>query len=273
MSTPLLMTAVGALLVFLGTAWRRPAAGRAAWTVGAGLAAMLVAITLAAPALKSGATARPITAVGKVAQKTAIGTVVLQRKGQQRQVRQLRLERPVSGGLPALLALAFAGLIALGLRRKRGGAAGVAGGAVCAVVVFALAGGTGSGEAGMTEFLAPFDRGQLISMTPPTGEWTFAAPGLPALGVVLALGVLAVFVQFLKPGERLGTGLAVVGATLAAGAVALQISALGGLYWTGAQSAVWAVAVVLIIATQDRSGWRPATLSALAAAVAGLAFI
>lgn len=260
----------GGLAVFVGTALRVPVAQRTGWVQAAGLAAVLGALVLAAPVLAGGPEQQAgLSAVARVDGEPAVATVVIQRQGQQRRVRQLRLERPAPTALPGVIVLALLGLFALVFREHRLAPWTPVAGALGVTALFIAAQGSGEGAAGLQAFLSGFDIENVVSMTPPAGRWTFELPHNAIPNVVAVIGLSAALVKSRPVDETKGRIIAGIGAALASVAVVVQIADLGGLYWTAAQTAVWAGAAALAIAAVDKPGWQSACLSALAIVITG----
>lgn len=251
------------------------------WRVAAGLAVGVVALALSVGGPGERALGDDVVAVAKVGETPAHVTVVLQRDGARRQVRQLPLQQPVPGSGLALLIMAVAGFGGAFMASRDGlgkkvalGAALPLGGALFALAALAGAGGTAEGEAGVRAFLSQFSdvtELHLKQFTVPAGAWTFQAPGVVAVGFVSALALVGMVTGVRPMPQRGQSRWIAAGALLAIAAVAWRILDVGGLPWRQAELALWGTAVVLGAAWSARAvPAKSASLVAVAAAIAAL---
>lgn len=275
--SPMMLAALAAVLAFVAGALTAGEGARA-WRMAAGLLVALVAlgVSVRAPGGRPGAdlVATAVDADGQAVHTT----VVLQRTGARRQVRQVPLQRPVGGSGLALVLMAGLGLAGAALTRVRrpGRLAALSGvlplaGAAGALAVVAGVGPGGAGAEDVRAWLLALGAPELAvtGFTVPEGGWQFLQPATRALGFASVVAAVAA-VSVVRPApDRPGPPWLALGAVGTLAALVWQVLAVGGLPWRATELSLLAATVLLGAAWATRLGGTPTAAAAGAVTVHG----
>ncbi len=278
--TPALLGLAAAFLAFVGGTMTAGEAGGRWWRVATGAAVGLTALALAWQHAPGHALNQDVLAEARMAGEPVNARVVIQRTGARRQVRQVPLRQPVDGSGLALLLMAAAGLGGAGLAARRqkdratlAGAALPLAGSAFGLAALSAGGGSGQGAAGVRAFLGQFDlaAAHVVGFTAPEGLWRFETPGLVAVGVLAAAGLVAMVSAVRPMPPRWQHGWPTLGALGVLAALGWQLALVGGAPWRPGEVALAVAAVLLGAASlQSDAPRRAATLCAAALVLTAL---